>query len=412
MLFTVFTPSHRPRHLDDCYASLAAQTCADWEWIVLLNGAAGDWRPPVPDERVRVVRDGTVRGVGAAKRAACAPARGDILVELDHDDLLTPTCLEAVARSFADHPETVFVSSDWAQIGEDGARNDDRFDESMGWTYDEVTVADRQVLRCRGLLPSPHNLGYIWYAPNHVRSFRRQAYEAVGGFDAGMGVLDDQDLMIRLYMLGQFRHLHECLYLQRVHPSNTQAEPTTNALIQSETVALYQRHIVDLAQAWAGREGLGEVTLRIAGVLESVEPRGEVIEIDPYSPRLPADTATLGVIHAPNVIQHLEDRGTFFNECHRTLAHAGLLLTDTPSTDGRGAFQDPRHRSFWNENSFWYLTQAPLRPAVAGLTARFQVSHLRTWYPSTWHEQTDIAYVQANLLAVKEGPRQGGPLLC
>ncbi len=40
------------------------------------------------------------------------------------------------------------------------------------------------------------------------------------------------------------------------------------------------------------------------------------------------------------------------------------------------------------------------------------MSHLRTWYPSAWHEQTDIAYVQANLLAVKDGPRQGGPLLC
>jgi len=39
------------------------------------------------------------------------------------------------------------------------------------------------------------------------------------------------------------------------------------------------------------------------------------------------------------------------------------------------------------------------------------VSHLRTFYPSPTHEQGFTPYVQANLLAIKEGPRQGGPLL-
>ncbi len=42
------------------------------------------------------------------------------------------------------------------------------------------------------------------------------------------------------------------------------------------------------------------------------------------------------------------------------LAHAGLILTQTPSTDGRGAFQDPSHVAFYNENSFMYLTQSSL----------------------------------------------------
>lgn len=82
-----------------------------------------------------------------------------------------------------------------------------------------------------------------------------------------------------------------------------------------------------------------------------------------------------------------------------------ILFTDTPSTDGRGAFQDPAHRSWWNENSFWYVTQAALRASIPGLTARFQVSHLRTWYPTPWHQDVHIPYVQANLLAVKDGPR-------
>jgi len=411
MLLSVFTPSNRTRYLDDCYASLAAQSYADWEWVVLLNGGATAWRPPAADVRVKVSRTAKVGGVGAAKRAACALASGDVLVELDHDDVLSSGCLARLADVFAKDPSVVFACSDWAQIGEDGGRNDDRFNESMGWTYDEVVVDGLGVSRCRGMVPSPHNLGYIWYAPNHVRAFRRSAYDAAGGYDGTLRVLDDQDLMSRLYAAGRFVHIPECLYLQRVHPSNTQAQPRTNASIQTGTVELYQRYIYDMASAWASREGLEEITLVVDGMPALRQPYGRAVAVDPDAVRLDFADGTVGVIHAPDVCQHIVERAALFNECYRVLVHAGLLFTDTPSTDGRGAFQDPRYRSFWNENSFWYVTQAALAPAIPGLNARFQVSHLRTWNPTPFHEQTSSPYVQANLLAVKDGPRQGGPLL-
>src|SRR4051794_36727216 len=102
MRLSVFTPSNNPRWLDDCYRSLKRQTYQDWQWIVLLNGQAPNWRPPERDERVLTFRaSSALRGVGAAKRAVCEHATGEILVELDHDDLLTPNCLELVAQAFA-----------------------------------------------------------------------------------------------------------------------------------------------------------------------------------------------------------------------------------------------------------------------------------------------------------------------
>jgi len=45
-------------------------------------------------------------------------------------------------------------------------------------------------------------------------------------------------------------------------------------------------------------------------------------------------------------------------ETHRCLSPQGWLLSQTLSTDRRGAFQDPTHVSFWNSNSFWYYTLA------------------------------------------------------
>jgi O-antigen biosynthesis protein len=82
----------------------------------------------------------------------------------------------------------------------------------------------------------------------------------------------------------------------------------------------------------------------------------------------------------------------------------------TPSTDGRGAWQDPTHLSGWNENSFWYHTDASFARFVPELLeCPFQVSYLRTYYPSQWHAEHLIPYVQANLIALKpDGDRNGG----
>lgn len=407
MTISVFTASHNPRWLGDAYDSLAAQTTHDWEWVVALNGDAA-WSPP-DDERVHAATVDTPAGnVGAAKHAAVERCTGSILVELDHDDLLTPTCLEQVAATFDDHPDAALVYSDFAQINADATPNFDQFNAACGWQY----TLDGGYLRCHALEPSPHNVAYIWYAPNHVRAFRRSVFDQAGGYNPDMRVLDDHDLMIRLYQAGEFVHIPECLYLQRVHDGNTQRDAGTNAHIQAQTVANYHNHVVALAAAWARRNGLAIVTLTTATSPPSADPdRGEIVVVDPDKPVLPFHDNTVGVIKASELLQRVANPAGLFNECHRAFAHGGILFTLTPSTDGRGAFQDPSHLTFWNENSFWYWTDPARRTSTPELVSRWQVSNLRTWFPTAWDEEHHIPYVQANLLAVKDGPRQGGPLL-
>jgi SAM-dependent methyltransferase len=320
-----------------------------------------------------------------------------------------------VRNAFAENPGVSLVYSDFAQINEDGTRNDDRFDQSMGWEYDEVEVDGATYLRCRSLEPSPHNVSYIWYAPNHVRAFRRDAYEQVGGYNDELEVLDDQDLMMRLYEVGDFHLIPKCLYLQRMHARNTQRNARINADIQQQTVAGYEAGFSRLAAAEARRRGLHVVTVatpRWPGTPD--DDPGEQVVVDPAHPRLPFAESSVGVIKASEVLQRIPDRAAFFSECYRVLAHGGALLTLTPSTDGRGATQDPSHVAFYNENSFWYLTQQGLRDiSIPELShTRFQISGVRTFYPTPFDQDNHILYVRANLLAIKDGPRQGGPLLC
>jgi hypothetical protein len=359
-----------------------------------------------------------LRGVGAAKRRACELTRGEILVELDHDDLLAKACLTELGKAFDAHPEAVFVYSNTAQITEDGKRDESRFDETCGWQYEEVNVDGRKLLQVISLAPTPHNVSYIWYAPNHVRAFRRGSYEKAGGYDAARTVLDDQDLMCRLFHVGDFHHINRCLYLQRVHPANTQSDPEINKHIQRETVALYDKYIEANALAWTQRRGLVALDLGAAhrkppgyvGVDQRPEEGVDIVATLPGKLDLP--DGSVGLMRAVEFFEHVPAKVPLINELYRLLAPGGMLLVMSPSSDGRGAYQNPAHVAYYNENSFWYYTDDQYRAFVPEIEARFQSSRLVTYFPTEWHSQKDISYVVANLIAMKEGtPRCGGPLL-
>jgi O-antigen biosynthesis protein len=413
---SVFTPSHRPRYLDDCLRTLQKQTYADWEWIVVLNQGAR-WRPVNEEPRLKVAVQDDLAGVGAAKRYACSLARGDLLVELDHDDELRSDALELIVKAFDEHPEVGFVYSNCAQIKSDGSRDNGRFDERNGWIYREAKVDGRAVLQCDALEAFPHNMSYIWFAPNHVRAFRRDIYDMAGGYDASRDVLDDQDIMCRMYKHTEFHRIDECLYLQRVHETNTQRETEINARIQHDTVVLYDSYVEANALAWAERRNLKALDLGAAhnkpagyiGVDQYERPGVDIVA--DLSKGIDLPDSSVGAVRAVDFLEHVTDKVALFNELYRLLAHGGMLLSVTPSTDGRGAFQDPTHVSYYNENSFWYFTDRDYARFVPPITCRFQVSRLVTYFPSEWHEEHHISYVCANLVAIKDGPRQGGFLL-
>jgi hypothetical protein len=175
------------------------------------------------------------------KSAACELTSGDVLVELGPHDLLSTDCLASVAHAFTD-PSVVFAYSDFAQINPDGTSSQERFDPEHGWVYTESAVDGTQYDCWHALAPTPHNLGYIWYAPNHVRAFRRSAYEEVGGFNEELEFLDDQELMCRLYLIGEFAQIERCLYLERVNTDTSPRQDRINAAIGPDRRLLPRIH--------------------------------------------------------------------------------------------------------------------------------------------------------------------------
>jgi SAM-dependent methyltransferase len=116
---------------------------------------------------------------------------------------------------------------------------------------------------------------------------------------------------------------------------------------------------------------------------------------------------SVGVIRAVDFLEHIPPSRVveLMNLMWRKLAHGGFLFSMTPSTDGRGAFCDPTHISFFNELSFHYYAMQHKAQYVPEIECRFNISRLVT-VPHV--QPDDIPYVQANLVAIHNGPRQFG----
>jgi len=114
--------------------------------------------------------------------------------------------------------------------------------------------------------------------------------------------------------------------------------------------------------------------------------------------RIPLDDNCADQVRAFDFLEHVRNdrRIHIMTEIWRILKPGGIFLSMTPSTDGRGAFQDPTHYSFWNENSFWYYTDAAHR-ALYNIQANFKTISVRTTEAITH----DICYVLATLAAIK-----------
>jgi SAM-dependent methyltransferase len=114
----------------------------------------------------------------------------------------------------------------------------------------------------------------------------------------------------------------------------------------------------------------------------------------------PFESDSVDEIKAYDAIEHLTDPIHTMNEIYRVLKLGGIADIFVPSTDGRGAFQDPTHKSFWNENSFmYYTTNYPAYLDLCrqyGFYGKFELVRLRT----TPKDLNDVCHVYAMLKKV------------
>lgn len=416
MKISVVTPlskSGNP-YVAQAYASIrraAEGFSGEWEWVVCENH--GGRLPPETHrdrsrQRIRVCSS-DLEGIGAIKRVTFRQARGDVLVELDHDDELAPGALAKIAAAFEAGAD--FAYSDFAEFKDAGGGEretqwepDYPYGGHWGWAHYRARVGNRDYVAMRAPPATPQNLRLVDWAPNHVRAWSRATYEELGGHDPRLDVADDHDLCVRTFLAGKrMVHLPECLYLYRVHGKNNVS--TQNARIRQRTWEVYERHVWALGEKFARDGGLKCVDL--CGGVDAYKDY-EVLDREvPPHPDLdlpwPLPDNSVGVLRASDALEHLRDPVRTMNEAYRVLAPGGLLMVSVPSTSGLGAFCDPTHVSFWNKLSFRYYADRQFARYVPAFRGRFQLWRAIEWYPSEWHRLENVPYVDAQLCCLKDG---------
>lgn len=395
MKISIITPTHNPKFLKELEETILSQTYQNWEWVILLNNGANYQST---DPRIKIFKSPfNNASVGLLKRYACLQCTGEIIAEVDHDDLITPDCLSELAAAFEDK-EIGFVYSDNAKL----SPNFVPYNPAFGWEYEMFEWKGAQLFAMKSQMLSPGRFGYIWYAPDHIRAWRKNVYESIGGHSEAANLCDDQDLMHRLYLVTKFKHIAKVLYIYRITGDNTWLKK--NEQIQTRTVELYNQNILALAERFSDINNLLKIDL--CGGFNS--PQG-YISIDKINGNIIADLEngiplpdnSVGIVRANDALEHIKNQQLIMSEIHRVLAPGGMLLSSTPSTDGRGAFQDPTHVSFWNQNSFWYWTRKEQAQYIRN-TKLFRECKLTTEFPTPWHKENNISYVVAHLEKINQ----------
>jgi glycosyltransferase involved in cell wall biosynthesis len=408
MKFSIITPTHSAKNLpflQELYSSILEQTYKNWEWILYLNN--GMHKSHVPEN----IRSNTKvilfeaqddnKNIGAIKNAAFNLGSGDVLVEVDHDDLLLPTCLEELLEAFKD-PEVGFVYSDSITYHMENKFTPYRADH--GWTFKTVNWRGQQFCSMNHFKPTSQSLSYIWYAPDHVRAWRTTVYQRVGGHNPSLSVCDDHELCIRTYLNTKMKLIPKPLYVYRITGDNTWLE--RNQLIQDTTRNLFNLHVRALAEKDADTKGLLKIDvgggINPYSTYDTVDIRPEADYVADLNNGIPLASNSVGVLHCHHTLEHLKDPIKSMAEIHRVLAHGGWAFIEVPSTDGRGAWQDPTHISYWNQNSFFYYTKKEHARFIDNTDIRFQVYKLNTYFPNDFMRDNNIPVVCAVLVAIKD----------
>lgn len=414
-MISVITPEHDPKHLRETLASMLAQTFTHWEWVVVVNGqatldgvrdilSAHGTQPFDPRIRIEQAPPDLGTSIGALKLEAFSRGRGNILVELDHDDLLSTNALAEIVNAFQD-TSVDFVYSNCTDFADGTADQYYYYPDwqKNGWRYRTTPTDGRQVAECVAFQPSAAMVSLIYYAPNHVRAWRRSFYTKIGGHSPSYAIADDHELLIRTYLHGKMKHIDKCLYLYRMGTQNTFA--TRVKEIEGLTYQLHARNI----EALVLREGelrnlpcydLGGAFACPPGWI-SVDREAPAAVVADLAARWPFKDSSVMAFRAHDIIEHVADKQHFMSELHRCLVPGGWALINVPSTDGRGAWQDPTHVSFWNENAFWYWTRPNIAAYIRNHDKMFITRRLFTHFPSEWHKEVNIPYTTAELIAYK-----------
>lgn len=181
----------------DAIKSVFAQTYQNWELILLDDGSKDSSLAlvnKIADKRVRVISDGTNRGLVYRLNQVPSLVDGEYLARMDADDLMHPERLQKQIDLLLSDPDTDLVDTGTYSISEIGEPVGIRGLEDID--YDSKHVLGKAMLLHASIIGKKEWFLNNPYDPEYVRA-------------------EDRELWVRTHKFSKFKRIKEPLYIVR-----------------------------------------------------------------------------------------------------------------------------------------------------------------------------------------------------
>jgi glycosyltransferase involved in cell wall biosynthesis len=200
-LISVLVPVYNDgAFLDGTLASIAAQSCGDFEVIISDDGStdnssaiAGEWQ--ARDPRFRLHRNPVNLGMTRNWNQALSRAVAEFVVKLDGDDQMRPRCLERLLEEFRSTPDLYVAYCRTLEC-------DQELEPVSSYLGEHALILNR-VKPLQRHLRSGHDWYGLCFADyqlwhSNAQMHRREELLALGGWDDTWGCASDTDLILRV----------------------------------------------------------------------------------------------------------------------------------------------------------------------------------------------------------------------
>jgi len=380
-MISVIIPIYNQHELTkECIEAVRLNT-QDYELILIDNGSI----PPIEKPYagfvdVTLIRNEENKGFPAAVNQGIREAKGDVICLLNNDVIVTPGAINRLAELLDEYaivgPTTGYCA---------GAQ---KVQAPIYENLNELNEVAKQASDTfAGIIDD------VSFVIGFLMVFPKSLFDEIGEFDESMWPCSGEeiDFCFRAKQAGHRIGVARGVY---VHHEGSQ----TFRQMQDDKQIDYGKICRDcdkhLAEKWGDDFWknqkrpyfLGEVKkINLGCGYNHIEGYINIDNREETKPDmvadilegLPFDDNSVDEVRAYDFLEHIPIGQTIqvITEIWRVLKPGGVFESSTPSTDGRGAFQDPTHLSFWNRNSWLYYSNQKVRD-MYGIEANFTITEI------------------------------------
>ncbi len=213
---TVSMPARNvERYVSHAVASVLRQTFTDFELLIVDDCSSDGTEETVrgfDDPRIRLIRNPAHRGIGASHNRVLQGSDSELIIHVDADDLVTPDAFGRMVDAMADHPGAPAAHCYFDFIDDTGRALSNRFTRA------------RVAAQLQRQLDRDYRRNLIVHGSecaNHLRTYRRNVLDLVGGFNESLRHGEDLDMALRLVDRAPLRLVPHFLYHKRIHRGAT-----------------------------------------------------------------------------------------------------------------------------------------------------------------------------------------------